>query len=117
MNSSAPSFELESASSIAQNAASKADWQHIQLKEVSIFSVPLQSYPMQPWAKAAAQVKNAVSEQQKNIATHNLRQWFNYGFTPSTWQAYANQQEEIKEELLKLAPVTSAKRMQEQSLQ
>lgn len=41
------------------------------------FDVSLGTYPMQPWTN-----KNA-----------NLKQWFNYGFNPSTWSTYALEQQ------------------------
>lgn len=43
---------------------------------VNIFSVPLSAYAFQPWSNRHP----------------NLSQWFNYGFTPSTWERYAADQ-------------------------
>lgn len=42
----------------------------------SPFEVSLSSYTLHPWSARSA----------------DLSQWFNYGFTPASWSAYAYQQ-------------------------
>jgi hypothetical protein len=43
------------------------------------FDIPLQAFALQPW----------------NNKGVNLSQWFNYGFTPQTWEQYCEKQRSI----------------------
>lgn len=52
--------------------------------EPAVFSVPLNVYPFQPWAKHP----NPVA-------------WFNYGLNASNWSAYADYQNKLRHVVLK----------------
>lgn len=47
----------------------------LKISVPTIFDVSLHMYAFQPWIKS-----------------HNYSQWFNYGFNPSTFSAYSQQQ-------------------------
>ena len=67
-------------------------------KMITIFDVELTSYPMQPWQRAMNQLKRSVNDPAATaIALQNLRQWFNFNFTPDTWKRYCAQQLAFKQ--------------------
>ena len=70
--------------------------ERIQSKEPCIFDVPLAAYPMQPWARAMQQLRKGT-QQDTAMAMANLKQWFNYNFTPATFEMYAEYQRKGKQ--------------------
>lgn len=65
----------------------------------TVFDVPLAAYPMQPWARAAQQLKHAPAPDAAAAAATRLRQWFNYNLTPHSWAAYAATQLDVRDAL------------------
>jgi hypothetical protein len=69
------------------------DLEFIYGKMITIFDIDLNSYPMQPWQRAMYQLKRSAHDPvATNIALQNLRQWFNFNFTPDTWKRYCQAQ-------------------------
>lgn len=68
-------------------------------KQKTVFHLPLSAYPIQPWEKENHALAYAKKQEQVENAHRNLSQWFNYGFTPKTWESYASHQLEVLSEL------------------
>ena len=73
------------------------DLEFIHSQTVTIFDIDLNNYPMQPWQRALNQLRKSVNDPvATNISLHNLKQWFNFNFTPNTWRRYCLAQNLIK---------------------
>ena len=70
--------------------------QRIKTREPCVFDVPLAAYPMQPWSRAVQQLRKGT-QQDTAMAMANLKQWFNYNFTPATFEMYAAYQRRGKQ--------------------
>ena len=73
------------------------DLEFIHSQVTTIFDIDLQNYPMQPWQRAINQLRRSTNDAAATaIALHNLRQWFNFNFTPQTWRRYCQAQNALK---------------------
>lgn len=68
----------------------------IKSREPTVFDVPLAAYPMQPWTRAVQQLKRGTP-QDTSMAMANLKQWFNYNFTPASFEQYSAYQRKGKQ--------------------
>jgi hypothetical protein len=84
---------------------------HVQLPQKNhptVFDVDLPRYPLQPWQRCVGSMKNAQTEQQATLARKQLSQWFNYGFSPSEFQSYAEKQRAIKAKLSEMVSAAAS---------
>ena len=75
---------------------------HIDLppdREPVLFDVEPNKYPLQPWLRAAQFLKQAKTQEQAELASRQLRQWFNYNLTPESFVEYAVQQRGVRKML------------------
>ena len=61
----------------------------VSMPASTVFHVPLNHYPMQPWSKAAQMLYTAKTQEQYVHALRALSQWFNFGLHPKSFQDYA----------------------------
>jgi len=73
------------------------DIEFIYSQVTTIFDIDLQNYPMQPWQRAINQLRRSTNDPvATKIALHNLKQWFNFNFTPTSWRRYCQAQNALK---------------------